>query len=185
MKLINLSGQRFGRLVVLKQDVRHNNRTHWIARCDCGIETSCSAERLKLHKTKSCGCLNLELIRERGKTNATHGHTRGWPKKSRTYMSWDAMKQRCLNPRTKSYPHYGGRGIGVCDRWLNFENFLADVGERPAGKTLDRYPDPNGNYCPENVRWATPKEQRLNTRVTGVASNGSLHHPSHIDQFTQ
>lgn len=92
----------------------------------------------------------------------THGHTSGG--QSRTYVSWRRMKDRILNPNHEKYPLYGGRGIAIEPRWIeSFEDFLADMGERPDGKTLDRI-DPNGDYTPGNVRWATTKEQRANRR---------------------
>lgn len=92
-----------------------------------------------------------------------HGHARG--KCTPTYESWSAMKSRCNNPNHDSWKNYGGRGITVCDRWLHsFENFLADMGERPEGKTLDRFPNRDGNYEPSNCRWATVAEQNANRR---------------------
>ena len=98
---------------------------------------------------------------------ALTGRTRGKPRHARTYISWANMNQRCRNPNNPNYTDYGAQGIRVCDRWNpkaggHFVNFLADMGERPEGTTLDRYPDPDGDYTPENCRWATPKEQRAN-----------------------
>ncbi len=93
-----------------------------------------------------------------------HGHT-SRTSRTPTYFSWQAMKMRCLNPRHKKFYLYGGRGISVCERWLeSFDNFLSDMGERPDGKTLDRYPNKDGNYEPGNCRWATQTEQLSNRR---------------------
>lgn len=94
----------------------------------------------------------------------THGHTRG-PKHSRIYGSWRHMLERCLCKTSDHYAGYGARGIKVCKRWLKFENFLADMGERPEGKSLDRRNN-NGNYTKKNCRWATQREQTQNTRVS-------------------
>lgn len=115
---------------------------------------------LRKGTSRSCGCLQKEMASER----RTHGHSRGkhW-NGTPTYLSWRAMKVRCTYAKHQGWKNYGGRGIKVCDRWLNsFENFLADMKERPKGTTLDRYPDNNGNYEPGNCRWATPKQQRHN-----------------------
>lgn len=92
-----------------------------------------------------------------------HGHNTR-EAKSPTYQSWAGMKSRCLNPHDDNFHNYGGRGISICKRWLKFENFLADMGKRPVGRTLDRFPDKNGNYERRNCRWATWKEQMNNTR---------------------
>jgi hypothetical protein len=100
-----------------------------------------------------------------GKANTTHGWT--WlPRESyctRTYRSWAAMKSRCLNENATCFENYGGRGVMIIEKWMVYENFLGDMGRRPAGKTLDRI-DPNGNYEPSNCRWATPLVQRHNRR---------------------
>lgn len=93
----------------------------------------------------------------------THGHRRTNRNRTATYLSWVAMKQRCLNPHHESYKDYGGRGIEIDSRWMNFDEFIFDMGKRPHGKTLDRI-DVNGNYCKENCRWATAKMQSRNRR---------------------
>lgn len=152
-----MAGQVIGRLTVLEYSGRNKDkRALWKCRCECGAECVVMGKYLRRGLTKSCGCLHREMV---AKINASHGMS-----DSPTYMSWAAMLTRCSNPNQECYKYYGALGVTVCDRWRkSFENFLADMGERPDGKTLDRE-SPFGNYEPENCKWSTPKEQANNTR---------------------
>lgn len=135
-------------------------RRQVMCRCKCGTTRIVNRSDVVTGHSKSCGCLQREKAAQSGKRKATHGLTG-----SRTYESWSRMKQRCNNQKDPSYCEYGGSGIVVCDEWNNsFESFLRDMGERPNGCSIDRYPNLNGNYEPGNCRWATPKEQGRNRR---------------------
>lgn len=155
--LIDLTGQRFGQLRVVERDKTAGRHVKWVCACDCGATSSTYTNYLLKGLTRSCGHLRAEA-------KTIHGHKTRGEKASPTYYSWKSMKWRCTNTAPKDWKHYGGRGIGVCERWVNsFEMFLADMGERPEGHTLDRIDNDKG-YEPGNCRWATPAQQRNNRR---------------------
>ena len=164
---IDQTGKTFGRLTVIsKAPSRKNWQTYWLCRCVCGKEIEASTQNLNRGGVKSCGCLALEIA---SKVHTTHGHTSpGGSIYSPTYNSWRSMRQRCSDKNHKGYKNYGGRGIKVCERWQNsFENFLADMGVRPEGCTIDRK-RVNEDYKPDNCKWSTTIEQIQNRRHSGM-----------------
>lgn len=154
----NLAGQRFGRLTVIRfLGVTEKHHALWECRCDCTGTKTVTTGKLTRGHVMSCGCLEKEV---RGSHWRTHGMSH-----SPEHLAWLGMKRRCLNPKIHNFADYGGRGIQVCERWKDsFENFYADMGQRPTPKhSLDRK-DVNGPYDKENCRWATKKEQSRNRR---------------------
>lgn len=156
-----MTGQIFGRLTVIRKGkgiVQSNGKriADWYCKCQCGNELTVNGRNLRKGYSKSCGCLRKELI---GNRFRSHGYT-GTPE----YNTWCSMNQRCNDANSPSYGRYGGRGIKVCDRWMKFENFLEDMGERPSKQhSIDRIEN-NLGYFKENCEWATVTEQCNNRR---------------------
>ena len=147
-------------LFIKKSQTGHK---YWNCVCKCGVKKQIREYPLLRSQTKSCGCISRALCYAR---NFRHGHARTYNHgPSATYQCWLSMRSRCLNPTHKAYSYYGGRGINVCDRWMKFENFFDDMGEKPNGLSLDRINNDLG-YFKENCRWATDNEQGENRRNT-------------------
>lgn len=158
----DLTGRVFGRLTVLGHTGRPGHpRITWRCSCACGGEVLVARTNLHNGHTRSCGCLNVEEIKKR---RTTHGATAGHSATT-TYNVWLGMKGRCSNPNNHIWKYYGGRGITLCERWNEFENFLADMGERPPGLSLERV-DNNSGYYPDNCVWADKAAQSVNKRNT-------------------
>lgn len=159
------TGTRKGRLVVIRRDGYREHPSGrrsiiWLCQCDCGRETRVTSANLHPSGTTySCGCQRADANRQNGMQNYRHGHSI----QTATYKSWAQMKNRCSNPNNAQWADYGGRGIIVCETWMEFTNFLADMGKRPRGLSIDRIDNDKG-YEPGNCRWATRKEQNSNTR---------------------
>jgi hypothetical protein len=161
----DLKGAAFGRLSVISRIRimgRPKGRPMWRCTCVCGATVFVCTPDLTRGRVRSCGCWQREGLAERNRQRRAHGQAIG--AQTRTYRTWAAMLNRCRNNR-KYYEH-----VTVCERWQSFENFLADMGERPPGRSIDRWPDPAGNYEPGNARWATPLQQRLNQRERELKS---------------
>lgn len=160
-KFIDITGQRFGRLIVSERTgtSKSGGNALWSCRCSCGQQTIIQAPDLKSGHTQSCGCLQKEVIAQ---ISTIHSHTLN-RKVSPTYGSWRGMRTRCFNPNDPAYKNYGGRGITVCNRWKKFVNFLKDMGEAPVRSQIDRI-DNNGHYNKSNCRWTTSKINNRNRR---------------------
>lgn len=158
----NLTGQTFGRLEVVERAAKIRGRTAWKCRCICGASKDVTGSDLVTGNTQSCGCLFLDAV-------TTHGQ----------YLDpvnavWRQMNARCSNPNNQRWERYGGRGIVVCGRWKNsYLNFLADMGPRPEGATLERRQN-DGPYAPENCYWATYTEQNRNTSQNRMVTLGNI-----------
>lgn len=146
----DITGQKFGRLTALY----YLGSGKWLCRCECGNQSTPLVASMKKGLSQSCGCLH----RERRTKHGMH--------KDRVYRVWTSMRARCRNPNDSSFHNYGGRGIKVCERWdKSFSNFVADMGTRPRGFDIDRI-DNDKDYCPENCRWISRRQNLLNTRIT-------------------
>lgn len=159
-KFIDRTGMRFNKLIAKERILSSGTKkVLWKCLCDCGNETIVTAGALATGNTKSCGCRQIEARIKHGGTGKG------------SYNTWRAMIRRCNNPQDKDYPRYGGRGVSVCDRWLDYENFVADMGEPNGDETLDRI-DVYGNYSAENCRWAGVSTQNRNVRVRANSKTG-------------
>lgn len=163
---IDMTGIRFGHLVVVAPAESRGRQTRWVCQCDCGSVITTPTRMFRFSGKTSCGC---DTFSKRSDKMKTHGLT-----KSRTYKSWMMMKSRCANSNYSHYKYYGGRGIKVCQEWVDsFETFMADMGVRPDGGTLDRI-DSDGDYTKENCRWATREQQVDNRRNAVYATLGAV-----------
>ena len=171
MNKIELTNKVFGRLTVLEQSNNNGIVTMWLCKCRCGNIKSIASRELRKGKTVSCGCYLKDI---RGKSSIKYENRD--IVNSSEYYAWTNMKTRCYNPKATRFEVHGGRGIKVCDRWLNsFANFLLDMGKRPTPKhSLDRFPDNNGDYEPSNCRWATAKEQSGNRRTNRFIEHNGI-----------
>ena len=155
----DMTGQVFGRLTVVQRGGRYRTQRKWWCRCECGNEVEVLGDNLRRGHTRSCGCFMVDQTKA---ANTTHGEAH----KTAEWSSYQAMINRCERPSHKQFKDYGGRGIRVCERWRqSYAAFLTDMGRKPTpSHSIDRYPDPDGDYEPGNCRWATRSQQERNKR---------------------
>ena len=175
--LIDESGNRYGRLLVRERaDNANDGEARWLCACECGNSAVVRGVMLRQGRTRSCGCLYRE---SRSSIALSHGLARRGAVAPELYV-WESMRQRCLNPKNHAYHRYGGAGIRICDRWAeSFSNFIADMGRRPDGKSIDRIDNTKG-YEPSNCRWATAKEQSANKRPLAERKSSKPSNTGHV-----
>lgn len=160
----DIKGSKYYRLLVMRfvghKPIGGVNKLAWECLCECGNKIICIGDAIKSGNTKSCGCLKSETTINRC---TKHGLTRRG-KKAPEHNIWNHMKRRCLNPTNKAYKDYGGRGIKICEKWLNFENFYRDMGPRPSSKHSIERVNNDGNYEPDNCLWILKSDQNKNQR---------------------
>lgn len=155
--MIDLVGDKYGKLTVVEFDRLQNHKTYWKCVCDCGLTVVVTGNNLRSGNTTSCGCVHREKVKRLGKANTTHGESHS--NKTRLYGIWSGMRQRCNNPNHHAYSIYGGKGVSVCEAWNDYSVFKewATSNGYKDNLCIDRI-DPSSGYNPENCRWITASE---------------------------